>query len=184
MDLTGQLLIAMPGMGDPRFARAVLLICAHSGDGAMGLILNRPLQGMTLREVFTRLDIDAKGAEGATPVHIGGPVETERGFVLHADAGRLAPDALTIGGGYVLTATQDILSDIATGTGPAPFFFALGYAGWGAGQLEGEIAQNAWLTAPAPADIVFPENRATLWEAALRSIGIDPVTLSGAAGRA
>ncbi|WP_299024989.1 YqgE/AlgH family protein [uncultured Sulfitobacter sp.] len=184
MDISGQLLIAMPGMGDPRFARSVIFMCAHSDEGAMGLMLNKRAGDMTLREVFSRLDIAGAKDAGRTPVHIGGPVETERGFVLHGDKRRLAPDALAIDGQYVLTATQDILKDIGNGKGPLPFFFALGYAGWSAGQLEGEIAQNGWLTAPATPDLVFATSHDALWDAALRSIGIDPVTLSATAGRA
>lgn len=184
MDLTGQLLIAMPGMSDPRFARSVIFICAYSDEGAMGLILNKRAGDMTLNEVFKRLDISTGKDVGARPVFIGGPVETERGFVLHSDKRRLAPDALAIGGEYVLKATQDILADIGKGSGPDPYMFALGYSGWGAGQLEGEIAENGWLTAQASPDLVFGTDPDVMWDAALRSIGIDPVTLSGAAGRA
>lgn len=172
----------MPGMDDPRFARSVVFISAYSDEGAMGLVLNRLLAGMTVHDVLSRLKIEASGVDA--PVHIGGPVETERGFVLHMDQTRLASDPLVISGGYVLSATQDVLKDIGQGNGPAPFLFALGYAGWGAGQLEGELVQNAWLTAPATPDLVFGVERATLWDTALRSIGIDPVSLSGASGRA
>jgi len=184
MDLTGQLLIAMPGMSDPRFERSVIFMCAYSDEGAMGLMLNKQAGEMTLREVFKRLDISEQDGMGHAAVHVGGPVERERGFVLHSDKCRLAPDALAIKGTYVLSATQDILNDIADGTGPTPFVFALGYSGWGAGQLEDEIAQNGWLTVPATPELVFSDDDATLWEAAIRSIGIDPVTLSAAAGRA
>lgn len=184
MDLTGQMLIAMPGMNDPRFARTVIFICAHSGDGAMGLILNKPAGEMRLKEVFSQLDLGANEVAGGHPVFVGGPVDSERGFVLHRDKRRLAPDALAIDDTYVLTATQDVLSDIGSGKGPEPFLFALGYSGWSAGQLEGEIAQNGWLTAQASPELVFGSDTAALWETALRSIGIDPVTLSGAAGRA
>lgn len=184
MDLTGQLLIAMPGMSDPRFARSVVFICAYSDEGAMGLIVNKRAGDMTLGEVFKRLDIDSTQGPAATQVFIGGPVETERGFVLHRDKARLAPDALAISGEYVLTATKDILEDVSTGTGPDPFLFMLGYSGWGPGQLEGEIAQNGWLTADATPDLIYRTDPEEMWDAALRSIGIDPVTLSGAAGRA
>jgi len=184
MDLTGQLLIAMPGMGDPRFAHSVVFICGHSDEGAMGLALNKRLPGMTLRDVLERLELDTQAGPMETPVHIGGPVQTERGFVLHRDAGRAAADAMDIVGGYVLCATQDILKDLGEGAGPDPFHFALGYAGWGADQLEGEIAQNGWLTAPATPDLVFATPTDRLWEEALRSIGIDPLGLSATAGRA
>ncbi|MCL4147459.1 UNVERIFIED_CONTAM: hypothetical protein GTU68_041632 [Idotea baltica] len=139
---------------------------------------------MTLSEVFKRLDISGNQAAGVHPVYIGGPVETQRGFVLHSDKQRLSPDALVISGAYVLTATQDILAEIGGECGPDPYLFALGYSGWGAGQLEGEIAQNGWLTAQASQDIVFGTDPDLMWETALRSNGIDPVTLSGTAGRA
>ncbi|WP_298858166.1 YqgE/AlgH family protein [uncultured Sulfitobacter sp.] len=184
MDLTGQLLIAMPGMDDPRFARSVVFICAHSDEGAMGVIINKHVGDMTLREVFARIEITASTGPVSTPVHFGGPVETKRGFVLHLDKTRLSPEPLIIPGGYVLTATRDILEDIATGKGPTPFLFAVGYAGWGAGQLEQEIAANGWLTAAASEDLVFDTQTELIWDASLRSIGIDPVSLSGAAGRA
>lgn len=184
MDLTGQLLIAMPGMDDPRFSRSVVFICAHSDTGAMGLMINKPVGDMTLSEVFSRMQI-TPGQEAATaPVYFGGPVETERGFVLHRGTERADSEPLVIAGGYLLTATQDILVDLSKGQGPEPFLFALGYAGWSPGQLEGEIAQNGWLTAPASPDLVFGAEYNTVWDAALRSIGIDPVSLSGAAGRA
>lgn len=184
MDLAGQLLIAMPGMGDSRFARSVVFVCAYSDDGAMGLIVNKCTNGMALHEVLSRLDITPSETATAAPVHLGGPVETERGFVLHRDEKRLGADTLAIGDGYVLTATQGILKDIGSGSGPDPFVFALGYSGWGPGQLENEIAQNGWLTAPASPDLVFGTDHALMWEAALRSIGIDPITLSAVAGRA
>ena len=184
MDLTGQLLIAMPGMDDPRFARSVVFICSYAPTGAMGIILNKPLKKLTLGDVLARLDINGGAGPLDARVHIGGPVETQRGFVLHLDQSRRAPEPLDIPGGYVLTATQDILKDLAAGKGPDPFVFTLGYAGWGAGQLEGEIAQNGWLTAPATQELVFRTKHGEMWESAVRSIGIDPVSLSAMAGRA
>ncbi len=184
MDLTGQLLIAMPGMGDPRFARAVVFMCAHSQEGAMGLMINKPAGDMQLTEVFSRMDMAPAPQAATGPVYYGGPVETERGFVLHREAVGFGPDPLIVTGGYVLTATQDILAALADGTGPAPFLFALGYAGWAADQLEQEIAQNAWLTASATPALIFETADDAVWDAALRSIGIDPVSLSAAAGRA
>ena len=184
MDQTGQLLIAMPGMDDPRFVRSVVFICAHSEEGAMGVIINKQVGDMTLREVFSRIDITASTGPISTPVHFGGPVETKRGFVLHLDASRLSPEPLVIPGGYVLTATRDILEDIATGQGPTPFLFAVGYAGWGPSQLEQEIVENGWLTAAASQALVFGTKTDLVWDASLRSIGIDPMSLSGAAGRA
>lgn len=184
MDLTGQLLIAMPGMGDPRFDRAVVLICAYSEEGAMGLILNKPVPGLTLREVLERMGMAAIAGPLDRPVHMGGPVQTERGFFLHRDPTRQEGEPLAIAGGFVLSATQDVLRDTGTGRGPDPFIFALGYSGWAPGQLDHEITQNGWLTAPAPMDLVFSDDDGLMWEAALRSIGIDPVSLSAVAGRA
>jgi putative transcriptional regulator len=184
MDLAGQFLIAMPGMGDPRFARSVVFLSAYSDEGAMGFIVNKYMKDMTLADVFDRIDMAHEKAAVLDRVHFGGPVQVERGFVLHMDESRLSPEPLVIPGGYVLTATQDILEDISAGRGPAPFLFALGYAGWGAGQLDAEIAQNGWLTAPVTPELVFAADREALWEAALHSIGIDPLSLSSAAGRA
>lgn len=184
MDLTGQLLIAMPGMGDPRFDRSVVFICAYSNEGAMGITLNKRVPGMTLREVLERMEMAATDGPVDAPVHIGGPVQTERGFVLHCDQSRRDADPMVITDGFVLSATQDVLRDIGRGIGPEPFLFALGYAGWGPEQLDREIAQNGWLTAPAAEVLVFGTPVDLVWEAALRSIGIDPVSLSGAAGRA
>ncbi|QUJ78031.1 YqgE/AlgH family protein [Sulfitobacter albidus] len=183
MDLSGQLLIAMPQMSDPRFSRSVSLICSHEPAGAMGLILNKPVGDMRLSEVFDRLEI-AAGPRGADPVYIGGPVETERGFVLHPAGDGAVPGSTPVGDSYALTATQDILENIARGAAPLRFRFALGYAGWGPGQLESEIAQNAWLTAPVSTALVFDTPTEALWDAALAAIGIDPVSLSGTAGRA
>ncbi len=184
MDLTGQLLIAMPGMGDPRFARSVVYLCAYSDEGAMGLMVNKPASDVTLRDVLDRMDMPFPDEMTAPAVHVGGPVETERGFVLHSDEYRGALHPLVVPGGFALTATQDILEDIAKGEGPDRHLFALGYAGWGSGQLEQEIASNGWLTAPATLALVFDTPDDDKWDAALRSIGIDPVSLSGAAGRA
>ncbi len=182
MDLAGQLLIAMPDMGDPRFARSVVLICEYSASGAMGLILNKPVPDMPLAEVLERLEIAERLGPVRTPVQYGGPVETGRGFVLHRDVTRAGPEPMAVPGDFVVTATRDILEDLARGAGPAPFIFVLGYSGWGPGQLEGEIAQNGWLTAPAAPDLVFSGDPASMWEKALRSIGIDPLSLSAAPG--
>jgi putative transcriptional regulator len=171
-------------MDDPRFARSVVLICAYSAEGAMGLILNKHVTGMTLREVLERLDVDADAGPAGAPVHFGGPVETGRGFVLHRGGGETMGGPMVVPGGFMVTATQDILERMGAGKGPDPFVFSLGYAGWSAGQLEREIAQNSWLTAPATPDLVFGLDHTALWDAALRSIGIDALTLSASAGRA
>lgn len=183
MELAGQFLVAMPGIGDPRFARSVVFMCAYSAEGAMGFIINRRAIDLSLAEVFSRMDMETAGGPSA-PVYFGGPVQTERGFVLHLDVTRQSPEPLVIPGGYVLSATRDVLEDINSGTGPDPFLFAVGYAGWGAGQLDQEIGQNGWLTAPATPELVFEADRDTLWEKVVRSIGIDPLGLSAAAGRA
>lgn len=184
MDLTGQLLIAMPGMGDERFERSVILLCAYSDEGAMGLILNKPVPDVTLRDVLDRMEMAATAGPLDAPVYMGGPVQTDRGFFLHRDENHLTDEPLAIAGGFLLSASQDVLRATGTGEGPDPFVFALGYSGWGPGQLDSEITQNGWLTAPATADLVFSGEDDLMWEAALRSIGIDPVSLSATAGRA
>ena len=182
--LTGKLLIAMPGMGDPRFVHTVIFITSHSAEGAMGLIVNKPAVGVSLSDVLDQLSADNPPAKRPLSVHFGGPVETGRGFVLHSDDYQSAMQTLEIEGGFALTATLDVLEDIAQDRGPRDALLMLGYAGWGPGQLEGEIAQNGWLTADATTDLVFDLEDGRKWEAALRSLGIDPLLLSGSAGRA
>ena len=186
MDLAGQILIAMPGMADPRFDRSVVLICAHSEDGAMGLIVNKPLEELSFSGLLEHLKIPL-GPEGRDiRVHFGGPVERGRGFVLHsADwAQGRGEGTMQVPGGYGMTATVDILQALANGGGPGQALLALGYAGWGPGQLESEIARNDWLTSPVPPGLLFDANDGAKWSAALRGMGIDPLTLSAAAGRA
>jgi len=184
MDLTGKLLIAMPGMGDPRFEHAVVLVCAHSSQGAMGLIVNKPAPpGITWAEMVEQLGLTTTG--GGLAVQFGGPVETGRGFVLHSPDWPEGRDpAPVVAPGLAMTTTRDILEDIAAGRGPARAILALGYAGWGEGQLEAEIAANAWLTAEPDAELVLGGANLRKWEAALRAQGIDPLLLSAAAGRA
>ena len=184
MDINGQLLIAMPGMGDPRFDRSVIFICAYSDEGAMGLMLNKPVPDMIVGDVLEQMNMEHAGGPVDAAVYIGGPVQTERGFVLHNDILRVQDDPLVVAGGYCVSVTQEVLQDIGQGIGPDPFRFALGYSGWGPAQLEGEIAQNGWLTAPASDTLLFDTPVDQVWEEALGSIGIDPVSLSGAAGRA
>ncbi|KKN39972.1 hypothetical protein LCGC14_0737920 [marine sediment metagenome] len=184
LDLTGQLLVAMPGMGDLRFDHSVIFICTHNADGAMGLIVNKPALNLKLSDVLDRVsDVDLDDTSGLG-VHLGGPVETERGFVLHSAEYRSVMQTLDIAEGFSMTATLDILEDIARGKGPKQALLALGYAGWGAGQLETEIAQNGWLTCNASAEIVFDLDDETKWAAALKSLGIDPLVLSATPGRA
>lgn len=187
MDLAGQILIAMPGMADPRFDRSVILICAHSAEGAMGLIINKPLEDMSFSGLLEHLNIPRAPDGRDIRVHLGGPVERGRGFVLHsADWRRTRPDGATMAvpGGYGMTATLDILEALAKGGGPANALLALGYSGWGPGQLEAEIARNDWLTCDAADGLVFGADDRAKWSAALRGMGIDPLTLSAAAGRA
>ncbi|MEL6887127.1 MAG: YqgE/AlgH family protein [Pseudomonadota bacterium] len=184
LDLTGKLLVAMPGMGDPRFERSVILICAHSQEGAMGLIINKPAQDVDLGALLAQLEIDADPSLAGLTVHIGGPVETSRGFVLHSPDYRSRLQTLPIGDAFGMTATLDVLEDIARGEGPGDALVMLGYAGWGAGQLEGEIARNGWLTVEADAGLVFDTEDEAKWAAALATLGIDPLGLSGMAGRA
>lgn len=182
--LTGQLLIAMPSMTDPRFAHAVIYLCAHSDEGAMGLIVNKPLAQLRFADLLRQLDIAPSPATPDIRVQLGGPVESERGFVLHEIAGDPGETTLQVDDHVGLTATLDILAALAAGNGPRKALMALGYAGWGAGQLEDELAQNAWLTAPASDDILFGRAHEHKWAASLKSIGVDPMLLSGEGGRA
>jgi len=189
--LDGQLLVAMPGMMDERFARAVIFICAHSSEGAMGIILNRPAANVTMPDLLVQLEIVPEMERirlpqkvGNMQVLMGGPVETSRGFVLHSPDFHLAQSTLPIDDGICLTATIDILRAIAAGRGPENAVLALGYAGWGAGQLEMELQANGWLNTPADAEIVFNTAADVRYEMALRRIGIEPAMLSMEAGHA
>jgi putative transcriptional regulator len=185
MDLAGKLLIAMPGLGDPRFDRSVILMCAHSDDGAMGLIVNKTIPDLTFAGLLAQLNIPRTPRGRDIRVHFGGPVERGRGFVLHsADYRARGGGTMAIPGDFAMTATQDILTALARGAGPGEALLALGYAGWGPGQLEAEIARNDWLTADPAADLVFAETDSAKWAQALRRMGIDPLSLSPAAGRA
>jgi len=183
MDLTGKLLAAMPGMQDPRFDRALILICSHSADGAMGLIVNHSMPDVPFASLLDQLGI--AGAQGIhLDVHYGGPVEQGRGFILHQNDFGGEAASLDIAGGFQLSATLDVLELLAKGAGPKPALLALGYAGWGPSQLEAEIAENAWLTLDGIPEIVFAAKAQEKWGAALRHAGINPLALSGAAGRA
>ena len=181
--LAGQLLVSMPGMTDPNFRQTVTYICEHSENGALGIVINRPI-GMELGEVLQQLSLETTADNLLSqPVLRGGPVQAERGFVLHESPRQW--DATTeVGHSIYVTTSQDILSAVAAGTGPDRILMALGYAGWGAGQLEEEIRQNAWLTVPATTDIVFNTPPDQLWRAAAGSLGIDPANLSLQAGSA
>jgi putative transcriptional regulator len=181
--LTGKLLIAMPAMPDPRFARSVIYVCAHSEQGAMGIIVNQVAPNVTFPSIIEQLGIEAGIDLSSQPVHVGGPVESGRGFVLHSPD-YVRDTTLVIDEQFALTATIDVLRAMATGQGPNRAVFALGYAGWAPGQLDAEIQQNGWLTAPADADVVFSTDNETKWTRALRRIGIDPALLSTTAGHA
>ncbi len=184
LDLTGRLLIAMPGMGDPRFAHSVVFLCAHSEEGAMGLIVNKAIDGMRLSALLDQLEIALARPELDSTLYFGGPVENGRGFVLHSADFISDLNTLTVGEDFSMTATQDVLEAIATGAGPLRSLMALGYSGWGPGQLEREIAQNGWLECEATTDLVFDLPNADKWAEALRSLGVDPVSLSATAGHA
>jgi len=184
-DLTGDLLISTPAMGDPRFEHSVIFLCAHNAEGAFGLVLNRPVKGLTMAEVLEQIGIEDCGVLGSAPVMMGGPVDSQRGFVLHGGSAEDDPSGQAIPGGLVLSASTDILRSIGQGNGPQDWLLVLGYSGWGPGQLEAEISQNAWLTCAAPRELVFdPSPGAHQWSDALRSMGIDPRSLSAVAGRA
>jgi putative transcriptional regulator len=182
--LSGKFLVAMPQMGDPRFERTVIYLCAHTAEGAMGLVVNRALEDVHLPDLLHQLNIPDTGSGDAIQVHFGGPVETGQGFILHS-ADYMQDSTLMVAGGVGLTATLDILKDIARGAGPHRSLLALGYAGWGAGQLESEIQANGWLIVPADEMLLFDHDLETKWERALAKIGVDITLLaSGAAGHA
>lgn len=182
-DLHGKLLVAMPGMGDPRFARSVVLICDHSDDGAMGLIVNKPSAELSFADLLDQFDL-SPDRTADRPVHFGGPVEMQRGFVLHSRDYGGDDTTLDVTDDVAMTATLDILRAMAGGTGPSTALVALGYAGWSPGQLESEIAQNGWLVAETSSELVFGADNDGKWVAAIRGLGIDPLLLSGAGGRA
>ena len=185
MELAGKILIAMPGMEDPRFRRSVVLMCAHDEDSAMGLIVNKPTDDLSFAALLDHLSIPRLPAGREIRVHYGGPVERARGFVLHSnDWGEGIGTTMQVPGGLQLTATLDILEALAGGRGPTRALLALGYSGWGPGQLEGEIRRNDWLVADAAPEIVFSAADGDKWALALRRLGIDPITLSPMAGRA
>ncbi|MFT3690432.1 YqgE/AlgH family protein [Paenirhodobacter sp.] len=186
MDLTGKMLIAMPGMEDPRFEHSVVAVCAHTPEGAMGLIVNKPMARPGLTDLLGQLGIPVTASDrgGQAPILFGGPVETGRGFVLHSRDWRGHAGMMEISPDLAMTATRDILEDIAAGNGPQQALLALGYAGWGPGQLEAEILANGWLVAEGDAEIALDGDHATKWQRALAGIGVDPRTLSAAAGRA
>ena len=181
--LTGQFLIAMPTMGDPRFERTVIYMCAHSADGAMGLVVNRVASEIDFPELLNQLEIETDGIKKPIPVLTGGPVETGRGFVLHS-MDYSQDSTLKVTDEVGLTATVDILRAIAEGEGPAKSLLTLGYAGWSSGQLDNEIQANGWLNVSSDTAILFDEDLNSKWDRAVRKVGIDPSFLSVEAGHA
>ena len=180
---TGQLLIAMPGMRDEQFYKTVIYICAHTDEGAMGLVLNQVIKGLSFPNLLEQLGIEEAGNGGSVPIHFGGPVEAGRGFVLHSNEYR--QDAtLEVNDGIALTATVDVIKAIARNRGPKKSLLALGYAGWAPGQLEDEIRSNGWLQSQADKDLIFDEDQTSKWERSIERIGIDPRKLSGEVGNA
>jgi putative transcriptional regulator len=189
--LDGQLLIAMPSMGDPRFSRSVIYVCAHSSEGAMGIVINQRAPNISFAELLEQLKIvpseeriSLPSALNAMDVHLGGPVETGRGFVLHSADYFKAESTLPINDSVCLTATVDILRDIAKGSGPNKALLALGYAGWAPGQLEDEIQSNGWLNCPADPELVFDPAVDRKYNRALDSLGVDPSHLVSDSGHA
>lgn len=184
LDLTGKILIAMPGMGDPRFAHSIVYMCAHSADGAMGLIVNKTMGKMTFSDLLEQLSIKETQGNRPMPLHFGGPVEGGRGFVLHSAEYRSQISTLPVDEFFSMTATLDVLEEMAQGKGPDKALMALGYSGWGPGQLEAEIADNGWLICDAGFELVFDIADDQKWGAALKTLGVDPLTLSASAGHA
>ncbi|WP_245824713.1 YqgE/AlgH family protein [Pseudoruegeria aquimaris] len=182
--LKGKILIAMPGMGDPRFDKSVVFICDHSEAGAMGLIVNKTAPDLSLGELLDQLSINGDRFDTAQTVHFGGPVETNRGFVLHSPDYYRKGSTLRVNALASMTASLEVLQDTAEGAGPKSFFLALGYSGWGGGQLEDEIGQNGWLTGEASDEILFSRENEGKWTQALKGMGVDPLLLSAAAGHA
>lgn len=181
--LTNQFLIAMPGLEDPNFFHSVTYICEHNEEGALGLVINRPLQ-MQLGEILQHINMEHAEPEAQQiPVHLGGPVQQDRGFVLHEPLGDWEA-TLKVTDRIGVTSSIDILQAIARNQGPERSLIALGYAGWGSGQLEREMSENAWLSGPADPEILFNTPDAERWKAAAASLGIDLDLLSGEAGHA
>lgn len=182
--LNGQLLIAMPSLADPNFSQTVTLICEHSERGSLGIVINKPMP-MRMGEVFEQLSLEPARPElRDLPVLRGGPVQPDRGFVIHSSDAHSWESSMEVGDGLVVTTSRDILKAISRGEGPERMILALGYAGWDAGQLEAELCQNAWLTAPSDQTIVFNVPFEARWHAAARALGVDMNRLSRFSGRA
>lgn len=183
--LAGRLLIAMPGIGDPRFEHAVILICLHNDEQAMGVRINLPIEGMTVGGVLERLGVEGRAREPDQLVLLGGPVERERGYVIHSDDFAVMGSTMPVSEGLSLTATREVLEAMTDQyNAPVRAALALGYAGWQAGQLETELRENVWLTADIDLDLIFDEDFDTKWERALAKMGVSAAMLSSQAGRA
>ncbi|MEM7269460.1 MAG: YqgE/AlgH family protein [Pseudomonadota bacterium] len=182
--LSGKMLIAMPSMGDPRFEKTLIYMCAHSDDGALGLVVNRRVDEVSQKDLFGQLDINLAPDADHRHIHYGGPVETGRGFVLHSSDYHVEEATLEVDGRVSMTATVEILQDLASGGGPAHAMIALGYSGWSGGQLEGELQRNGWLTCDADDDLLFGLDNDAKWEKALAKLGVDPTWLSAEGGSA
>lgn len=182
--LEGKLLIALPGMGDERFAQTVIYMCAHSAKGAMGIVINKPIPGLTFAEVMKQLQIETRPLAAELPILYGGPVETGRGFVLHSGDYESSDSTLPVSQDISLTATLDILRAIAEGRGPKNVLFALGYAGWAPGQIESEFQTNGWLHCESDLSLVFGVSPEAKWRTALQRLGIGPSGLVSDTGRA
>lgn len=181
--LSNHFLIAMPSLADPNFARTVTYLCEHNDEGALGIVINRPSE-VSLGELLEHMGIGASaGGIGTTPVFMGGPVQRERGFVLHPPEGEWDA-SLRVADGICVTTSRDILEAVARGEGPESFLVALGYAGWGPGQLEQEMAENAWLSGPADPAIIFRQRHDERWRAAAALLGVDLTLLSSQTGHA
>ena len=181
--LAGQMLIAMPQMQDARFSRTVVYLCAHTAEGAMGLVVNRLFNALSFPDLLEQLNIDSTPLCDPILIHFGGPVEAGRGFVLHS-TDYVQDTTLLVDDSVALTATVDVLKAIAEGRGPRQSMLALGYAGWGAGQLDSEIRENAWLNVPADEELLFGQEVEHKWERAIAKIGVDFSKLSGDVGHA
>ena len=183
-DLTGKLLIAMPGIGDPRFARSVILVCAHSNDYTMGLVLNKPMDDLTLPELLTQLGIEQDIQLPSSYVLNGGPVGTDRGFVVHTTDYHSDGATVEVAEKLSMTATRDVLRALATDGAPAQAAMSLGSSGWGPGQVEHELSEHAWLVAEPHDEIVFGSEHSKKWELTLGTLGIDPAHLHMTGGSA
>lgn len=183
-NLTGRMLIAMPGMGDPRFDHSVVFLCDHSDEGAMGLIINKPSKDVDMPGLLSQLSIEPVQDLSQRAVYFGGPVEMGRGFVLHSADFAAAMTTVQVLEDIHMTATLDILEEVGRGEGPSKWMMALGYAGWGPGQLESELAQNAWLVCDGASELVFDLPDGGKWEAALETLGVAALALSSEGGRA